>query len=82
MKLRDVGIVLIVLGFLWGCAWLRLYHYGNQHPDAFKEFLSSHQCYAAGRKTDAMGRKFTPYLCDDPADNVDLYEMSKGPGEK
>lgn len=75
-------MVLIALVFLWACVWLRLYRYGEKHPDAFKEFLASHQCYAAGRQTDSMGRKYTEYRCEYDVDNVNIYDMPKGPGEK
>lgn len=82
MKAKDVGMVLLALVFLWVCILLRLHRYGQNHSDAFKEFLTANQCYAARRKVDPLGRKYTEYLCENPADNVDLYDMSKGPGEK
>lgn len=82
VRLRDLGFVVLCLALLWGCFLLRLRRYGQTHPDAFKQFLVDHQCYAAARKTDAMGRKYTEYKCQNDTDDVNLYDMAKGPGEK
>lgn len=84
MKLRDLGLAILCLGFLWICAWLRLYQYGKTHPDAFKQYLIDNQCYVTDHKVDPVTRrKSTEYHCEsgDDRDPV-LYEQIKGPGEK
>lgn len=73
---------MLVAIFLYMCALLKLHRYGLKHPDAFKEFLTEHQCYAEKRVIDKItGRKYTHYRCQLEVDDIDLYDMPRGPGE-
>lgn len=82
IRAHGLGFLGLSLFFLWACAWLALARYGRDHKNAFERFLLDHHCVATRHLTDPVGRRYTEYHCADRSDDVNLYDMPKGPDER
>jgi hypothetical protein len=73
--------VLLCLGFLWGCFLLALHKFGPK-GDAFQQFIVDHGCVGKHHAATLTEHGYIEYKCADRSDDVNLYDMPKGPGEK
>jgi hypothetical protein len=81
MKVRDLGFVALCLAFLWGCFTFTLFKWGPKPVDVERE-LRDRGCVATYIPASPGGRAYNKYRCPNPMDNVDIYIMLKGLGEK
>lgn len=71
----------LVFYFLWGCFLLTLHKFGPK-GDAFQQFIKDHNCVGTRVPSKAAERGYIEYHCADRSDDVNLYDMPKGPDGK